>query len=189
MHSNLRGRPGASFAAQTTVRASMSPVSAFVVLDVEPGAFAVGSWKNVLIVVWRTQATAPLVDRLDRAILTLAGRQPGLRSNVHVISEGAGLPTPEARAGFVTLMRRNAHELACISIVIDGSGFWSGALRAALTGIRLVTPRSIQYRLVGSVDDTVRGLPVEHEERTGVRLDAGQLRTAIGAAQRAAAAR
>lgn len=171
------------------MRPSMSPVSAFVVLDVEPGAFVVGSWKNVLIVVWRTQATAPLVDRLDRAIVTLAGRQPGLRSNVHVVSEGAGLPTPEARAGFVALMRRNAGELASVFVVIDGSGFWSGALRSVLTGIRLVTPRSIQFCLVGSVDETVRGLPCEHEARTGVRLEGGQLRTAIGAAQRAAAPR
>ena len=167
----------------------MSPVSAFVVLDAEPGEFAVGAWKNVLIVVWRTQATAPLVERLDRAIASLASRQPGLRSNVHVIAEGAALPTPEARAGFVALMKRNADQLACISIVVDGRGFWSSALRAALTGIRLVTPRSFHYRLVASVEETLRSLPLEHEERTGVRLDANQLRTAIAAAQRAAAER
>jgi hypothetical protein len=167
-----------------TIETAATPVASdFLVLDAEPDAFVFGCWKNVLLAIWKKQATGPSVERLDRAITAMAARQAGMRSNVHLVEHGAGLPTTEARAGFVDLMKRNATEIACVFIVIDGTGFWSGALRAALTGIRLLAPRSFHYSLVGSVEEVVRGLGVEHEKRTGVHLDAHELRSIIKTAR------
>jgi hypothetical protein len=165
---------------------SFAPASdAFAVLDSEPGAFLFGVWKNILVAVWRSQATGPAVERLAKATDAVAARRPGPRSNVHLIASGAGLPTAEARAAFVTLMKRNAESLACVAIVIDGTGFWSGALRAALSGIHVLSPRSFDFRLLGATEDVVRWLPAAHERKTGVPVDAQLLRVVLEAAPRA----
>jgi hypothetical protein len=147
----------------------------FVVLDSEPGAFVFGAWKNVLVIVWKSQATASSVARFSKAIDVMAASLPGCRSNIHLIQEGAALPTPGARAGFVSLMRRNKDSLACVAIVIAGTGFWSGALRGAMTGLRLVSPRSFDFRVAGSSEDVARWLPAAHEKKTGISLDPQRL--------------
>jgi hypothetical protein len=97
----------------------------FQILDWEPHGFVFGSWKNVLIAIWKGQATGPRVERFKRAIEVMNERIPGYRSNVHVILEGAKLPTAEARASLVELMKRNQDVLAGVVIVVSGTGFWS----------------------------------------------------------------
>jgi hypothetical protein len=159
--------------------ASGRPVDGFIVLDSEPGRFVFGAWKNVLVIVWKSQATAKSVARFSKTSDMMAARWPGCRSNVHVIQDGAALPTSEARAGFLTLMKRNRESLACIAIVIAGNGFWSGALRSAMTGLRMLAPRSFAFRVVGSSEDVVQWLPAAHEAKTGVSLDPRRLKAVL----------
>jgi hypothetical protein len=152
----------------------------FTALDWESGAFVFGGWKNVLVAVWRSQATLLNVARL--ANISDTTRWPGRRSSVHVIQDGAGLPTPEARAAFVALMKRNKDSLGCVAIVIAGTGFWSGALRSAMTGLRLLAPRSFDFRVAGSSEDLVQWLPSMHEEKTGVALVPSRLQSVLDTA-------
>jgi hypothetical protein len=167
---------------------SARPVEGFIVLDSDPEAFVFGAWKNVLVVVWKSQATAKSVERLSKATDVMAARWPGCRSNVHVIQDGAALPTSEARAGFVTLMKRNRESLACVAIVIAGNGFWSGALRSAMTGLGMLAPRSFAFRVVGSSEEAVQWLPAAHESKTGVSLDPRRLKAVLGEAEERGAA-
>ena len=155
----------------------------FTVFDSEPGLFVFGAWENVLIAVWASQIDGACVERFTKAVDTMAARRPGLRSNVHVVTEGTALPTPEARAGLVASMKRHSGSLASVGVVFRGSGFWAGALRAAVTGMRFLSPRSFDFQLFGAVDEVVRWLPVEHQKVTGVHLDAAGLRSALEAAQ------
>ena len=147
----------------------------FHVLDSEPNTFVFGCWKNVLIAIWKSQATAPNVERFKRAIELMTERTPGYRSNVHVIVEGAALPTAEARAALVALMNRGRDALASVVIVVDGTGFWSSALRSAMTGLRTLAPNSFGFHVAATVDDVVDWLPADHELRTGVKLDPARL--------------
>jgi hypothetical protein len=147
----------------------------FQLLDSEPKEFVFGSWNNVLIAVWKSQATAPRVERFKRAIELMNERTPGYRSNVHMIVEGAALPTAEARAVLVELMKRNREALACVVIVVDGRGFWSSALRSAMTGLRVLAPTSFDFHVAATVDNVVNWLPAVHEQRTGVKLDPAEL--------------
>jgi hypothetical protein len=158
------------------------PADDFVVLDSEPGAFVFGAWKNVLVIVWKSQATASSVARFAKAIEVMAARSPGRRSNIHVIQQGAPLPTAESRAGFVELMKRNKDSLACVAIVIAGIGFWSGALRGAMIGVRLLSPRSFEFRVAGSSEEVCRWLPAAHQKKTGVSLDPRRLAAVLEAA-------
>jgi hypothetical protein len=167
-HSELRSQPDAPNGAQL--------LSEITIHDTEPGCFYIASWKNVLMVRWESAADSSAVERLARVSTALAAADPvSRRSNVHIITESGGLPTPTARAGFIELMKEHADRLACVAIVVGGTGFWASALRSALTGMRLLAPRSFNYRLHGSVDEVVKWLPAQHHTRTGEELDSRRL--------------
>jgi hypothetical protein len=144
--------------------------------DTEPGRFHIASWKNVLIVRWESAANSSAVERLAKVSKALAAAQlQTRRSNIHIIADGAGLPTPTARAGFIQLMKEHGDRLACVAIVVGGTGFLASAMRSLMTGMRLLAPRSFNYRLHGSTDEVVEWLPAEHLARTGEELDSRQL--------------
>jgi len=145
------------------------------VLDSEPGAFLFGSWKNVFVAVWECQATMPAVDRMIRASTSLNAAHPTGRSNIHIIAHGAGLPTPEVRAHFVDLMKKHAEQLACVAVVVGGTGFWTSALRSFVTGLRWLAPRSFDFRMSTTIEEVVKCLPAEHQKRTGVEVDGRRL--------------
>jgi hypothetical protein len=129
-------------------------LSELTVEDSEPGRFHMASWRNVLM------AAANLGTR---------------RSNIHVIGEGVGLPTPAARDGFVELMKEHADRLACVAIVVGGTGFLASAMRSLMTGMRLLAPRSFNYRLHGSIEEVAKWLPTEHLAKTGEEIDGRRL--------------
>ena len=156
----------------------------FTIFDSEAGSFVFAAWKNVLIVVWAGQIDGPAVERFTRAVDAMSTRRPGLRSNVHVVTKGTALPTPEARAGLVQSMTRHSRELASVAVVLCGTGFWASALRAAVTGMRFLAPRTFDFQLFGTIDEVIHWLPPEHQKITGVYLDPGALRSALNAAQR-----
>jgi hypothetical protein len=162
---------------------SSAPREALLVFDSEPGAFVFGAWKNVLVAIWAGQLTGASVERFTRAVNEMSERRPGLRSNVHVITEGTGLPTQEARAQLVASMRRHSGELACVAVVFCGSGFWASALRAAVTGMRFLAPRSFDFELFSTVDEACHWLSSNHKLITGVSFESGELRDALRKAQ------
>jgi hypothetical protein len=146
-------------------------------IDEDPGKYRLCRWQGSNIVVWFGPAGGETVQRLDRMI----PEQPAgtMRSDVHLVLQGSGLPTAEARAGFVGMMNRMEGHLACVGVVIEGGGFWASAMRSAVTGLNMLAPRPIAMRVLGSIDDLVSWLPVEHKRRTGVTLDGDALRQAV----------
>ena len=144
-------------------------------LDSEPGAFIFGSWRNVFIGVWESQATTAAVDRMIRATAPLNELYPGGRSTIHYVAHGAGLPTAEVRNHFVDALKNNAENLACVAVVVVGTGFWTSALRSFVTGLRWLSPRSFDFRMNKTSEEVAKWLPVEHAKRTGVELDRRRL--------------
>src|SRR5260221_567381 len=94
--------------------AALSP-SDFTVLDCEPGRFLFGHWKNVTILAWAALADASVIARLRSALSRVIALHPEGRSTVSIIAEGLPLPTPEARAAIVDLIKENADNIACIA--------------------------------------------------------------------------
>ncbi|HMI82768.1 MAG TPA: hypothetical protein VK550_01680 [Polyangiaceae bacterium] len=131
---------------------------------------------------WESAADISAVERLAKVSTDLAAEQLQIRrSTVHIIADGAGLPTPAARAGFIDLMKQHAGRLACVAIVVGGTGFLASAMRSLMTGMRLLSPRSFNYRLHGSIDEVVKWLPAEHLARTGEQIDPRRLARVLAA--------
>jgi hypothetical protein len=159
-----------------------------VVLDREPGAFLFGQWKNVTILAWSAIADAATIARLKDALSRVVAAHPEGRSTVSIIAEGLPLPTPEARAALIDLMNQNVQNIACIAVVIGGSGFGSSALQSLHTNIRSKSPRSYEMGLLGSVEELKAWLPPRHLKRTMVSLDPAELGDVVNRAQLGAAA-
>ena len=81
-----------------------------IVLDSEPGAFIFGSWRNVFIGIWESQATMAAVDRMVKATDAMSELHPTGRSTIHIVVHGAGLPSAEVRAHFVDVLKKNADQ-------------------------------------------------------------------------------
>jgi hypothetical protein len=150
-----------------------------VVLDAEPGHFLFGSWKNVFVAVWESQATMRAIDHLFIACHALGSGASQLRSEVHLIAEGARLPEPEVRDYYVELIKAREAQIACVAVVIGGTGFWASALRSFVTGLHWLSPRSFDFRLLGSVEQAADWLPAEHWKRTGVEVDPRRLQRVL----------
>ena len=144
-------------------------------LDTEPGAFIFGSWKNVFVGVWESQATMPAVERMVRATNVVNDLYPNGRSTIHIVANGADLPTAEVRTHFVNALKKNAGQLACVAVVVGGTGFWTSALRSFVTGLRWLAPRSFDFRMSTTIEEVAQWLPAEHGKRTGVDLDPRRL--------------
>ncbi len=158
-----------------------------IVLDREPGKFALARYKNVFIQAWAGQADGAEIRRLS-GVLGASGPRLGLRSTICVIAEGLPPPTDEARAGFVDLMGDKAKEIVCLAIVVHGVGFASSALRSALTGMRVAAGKSsYEMAVFTSIDEVGPWVPPRHEARTGVRLEPARLCDIVRRVQSAAA--
>ena len=148
-------------------------------LDSEAGHFSFFAWQNVTLVAWAQQATGSAVNRIDAASLPLLKDHPEGISTIHLVKNGAGMPTAEAREGFVQSMKANAKSLQCVSVVLLGGGFWASTVQSIVTGMRMLAPNTFLMRIDSSYDSAVHWLPSEHLRRTGVALRPNELKTAM----------
>ena len=80
-------------------RVSQAP-AAFRWVDTEPSVCAIGVRQNLTVIVWWTQATGAAVERVARLTREVCTEHQAM-SNIHLIRDGALVPTPQARTGFV----------------------------------------------------------------------------------------
>jgi hypothetical protein len=156
--------------------------SALICFDAQPGQYAFFSWHNVIILVWPNSATGASVERLGNHYRAMLKRDPKPQSHIHVVKAGAGLPTGEARAGFVKLMHEFENDLAAVGVCLLGSGFWASAIQGAVTGMRMLAPRSFEMHIHNDFESLVQWLPAEHLLRTGVALGPDHLLAALNTA-------
>ena len=148
-------------------------------LDSEAGHFSFFVWQNVTIVAWASAATGSVVQRIDAASAPLLKEHREGISTIHLVKEGAGMPTAEAREGFLQSMKVNAKSLQCVSVVMLGGGFWASTLQSIVTGMRMLAPNSFVLRVDNGFDSCVHWLPPEHLRRTGVALRPDELKAAM----------
>ena len=153
------------------------PIAELQLIDEVPGAYRLYKWDHIHIVVWTGQASGESARRLGRMTpKPAAGRK---RSDIHIVTSGTPLPSADARAVFVDLMREMQGDIACLGIVIEGGGFWASAMRSAVIGLGMMAPKTLPFRALGSLDDLTAWLPGEHQRRTTVAIDSVGLRRAL----------
>ena len=138
-----------------------------------------GRYKNVGICTWRGQATGLAVREVTDIVAGMLARGTELYSFIHLVPNRVPLPDSEAREGLIALMKQYEVRTACAAIVIGGTGFWASAMRNAVIGLRVVVPRSFEYRLHGDSDEILSWLPIAHSKRTGIEVTDHQLKRVL----------
>jgi hypothetical protein len=151
-------------------------------LHSEPGSIRFAVWNEIMFAKWEKAAELASVERLETLMREFRARNPKLRmSGVHLIGDGVGLPTPEARTKLMALIKEGSDHFGAVSIVIGGTGFVASAVRSFLTGLRLVAPRSFDFRLHSRTFEVAKWFPAAHEQRTGQAIDAAQFARVLSA--------
>jgi hypothetical protein len=144
-------------------------------LDFDPGHFGFYVWQNIMIVRWSRSGTGPAVERLTHVREKLETEHPEGLSVVHLIVDNAGLPTAEARAGVKELLARYRNQRVCLAVVVLGAGFWASAMRAAITGVRMLIPGELAMSIFAELEDVAKWLPPRHQRGTGTSIAPDQL--------------
>lgn len=150
------------------------------------GVFASYLWKNVVIVLWFDAATVDSIVAFDRSCMESVREFPTGLSSVHImVPGGKSMPSPEARAAISRLTREYEQYFAGTAVVIPGAGFWASALRGMVTAGSILARSKIKPRICADFADVIDWLPDAHEQRTGVRIEAQDLLSALQSAERA----
>jgi hypothetical protein len=162
--------------------ATVPPPAKLKLLDSDPGAFSIFVWSNVTVVCWPVPASEQAVRRVESATDALLATGLPSFSNIHIVTESAGVPSESAREGLVKMADRYASSLACVGVALLGSGFWASARASSVTGMRMRSPQSAAFKVDASLDAIADWLPPHHQERTGITLRPKHLRAAMAEA-------
>lgn len=148
-------------------------------LRLEPydDAHGVGTWRNLLVAVWRTETRAPAVERVSRVLGALAATH-GDVALLQVVEAGATAPDGEARRGISAMLKEHASVLRCSAVVYEGDGFRAATLRAVVTGISLLSKPSYPHVVFGSTITAINWT-ARHFSHDGP-IWAEQARNAVG---------
>ena len=135
-------------------------------------------WQKLLIVVWATAGTGPLVAELARISDGLHNVYPKM-SSIHIIVEGAGMPTEDARRGLSLLGSRFAERLACVATLIEAGGFWASAMRALVVSLQAVDRRPYKTRTFATRRELAAWVSPIHTAEVGEPCDAVELEAAL----------
>lgn len=149
-----------------------APATSVVTLRVEPRIYYYSSWQNLTLAVWVGQATGPSVRSLGEISREMVRRHPEGHSSVVFILDKIPAPTPEARE-VLDKVFHSRNDLACVSVVIEGSGFWASGMRSLMGNSHRASAgaTSTVLRLNTAINEVIEWLPAEHLRRTGVELD------------------
>jgi hypothetical protein len=96
-------------------------------------------------------------------------------SYVHLVPNKLELPDAATRTAFIELAHNYGSRTACVAVVVGGVGFWASAIRGFVTGIRVIAPRSTDFRMHAEISELLEWFPEEHARRSGVQLESSDL--------------
>lgn len=155
-------------------------------MDSEPGAFWFGAWRNINLLVWLHGATLDAVSRLDRTNPARTQAHPEKLTTVHIVTESAGPPDPDARDAINAMHLHWGHTVGCGAVVIERSGFVGVAVRSVIAGMILLAPKHYRVKVFDSIEPAAPWLVEQHARTTSVQTTAAELLSVLRAARTAA---
>ena len=136
---------------------STPPADSVRLVAVRPGA-VFGSWRNIVIHVYRA---APTVDDLrmrEPWFRTMVRRHPEGIGAVTVIDKDASGSLPDRHVRMISEKQLSdiAEHIKCGAVVLEGSGIQFTLLRSLLRGIAVIVRQQFPYRFFDDVSGATR---------------------------------
>jgi hypothetical protein len=162
------------------------------IVQVRPQEYAIGSWQNVLIVVFRGNPTEPSVRAMHLGMMRLVRSCPEGLAFLLVNESGAGIPEGKARDAAHAMFREMGEKFLGVAGVVEGAGFWAAAMRSVLSVAARMSQRAFPFRIFASAREAVAWLAITLATRrvTSTELEAAlaDVRARLGDAPPHAAA-
>jgi hypothetical protein len=143
------------------------------------GQFRGWRWRNVAFFSWVNAPSAQGAREHAVLFTALAKSQTTKLSSVNVVAGRFSLPDAQARAVMADLVHTQAERLACVSIIVPGTGFWVSAVRSFATGMLSFGQRAFDLHVNATSNQVVEWFPEAHQRQTGTTVDPTELRDHI----------
>ena len=154
-------------------------------IEVEPGVVRGFMYENVSVLAWYAAPTVTAIEDLFRLGEPLRRQNPRGGSIVHVMrGDRLTIMDGPARDAMVRVSNELGETTAGVAVVLAVDGFLASAIRSVITGLRVRSKHSFEYRLHARCEEVLDWLPAVHQKKTGVTLDPQKLLEVL---QRAAA--
>lgn len=135
------------------------------------------SYQNVLLVIWCGTPTDDSITGLDHAVQRMVQSNHVPFSVIMWLAPGSRMPTTNMRSRVTKIWLDLGPKLVAISVILDGVGFWAGAVRAAINGMLMAAGRKVIVRVNATFDEMFQWLPAVHLKSTGTALSRIELST------------
>ena len=156
-------------------------------LDSKRGAFWLGAWGDVNVLVWLQPATLDVVERLDRVGAKQAA-EPRKRSTIQIITPEGGPPDGPTREALIELHSKRTENVACAAVIIERTGLMGMAVRSAVTGLIILAPKNFRIKVFDTAEQCAPWVAEQHERVAGTPLSAAALSEVLRKARLLAAA-
>jgi hypothetical protein len=112
---------------------------------------AVGTWRNVVILVWRRQTTVDGVRAAEKVYQHLSGLCPGGVILLTIVEESAPAPPADARRDLARWLASCSGRMILSAVVHEGAGFRGAMVRSVVTGLALVAKLPYPHKIFATV--------------------------------------
>jgi hypothetical protein len=126
-----------------------------VVLEVDRN-HAVGSWGNLLIIVWRGVTHIVALERATEYLAALIAAHPEGIGLLQVAEMTAPPPDGAVRQGVARMLASGRGHVTSSSLVYSGTGFWMAAARAFVTGLTMLSRPGFPHEVFATVDEAAQ---------------------------------
>jgi hypothetical protein len=142
----------------------------------------VGTWRNMLICVWRHQTEERAILNLRPVIDALKAANPTGIGMLTVVEPDADMPSAGARRELPLLLKQVAKGVACSALVFEGVGFRAAAIRALTTTFNMLAAQPFPHKVFSSIGAAeTMYLELLPMSANGERLARGELEGTVSA--------
>jgi len=117
---------------------------------------AVGTWRTILIQVWRGAPNGPLSAEVNELTERFMRDTRGPTSSLFVIERGSPPPDEACRRNLATFSRDLVSRMSIAVAVSEGGGFRSALVRAVGVTLTTLLPHSAKFKFVNDLNVAAR---------------------------------
>lgn len=136
------------------------------VIKVDPD-FALASWNDVFMVIWRVNTTVEGARALRRECLGFAAKRPEGIALLTIVEEGAPMPAPESREVIARFLGDASESIRASAVIFEGDGFRAAAVRSVVIGLTMLARQKYPHKVFAAVEDGATWLERELREYFG----------------------
>lgn len=122
-------------------------------LVVQTSDHLIGTWRNVVILVWKNETTLAGVDAVQTAYDDLAKANPSGVFMLTIVESGAPMPPSSVRDALARFLANGNGRTLLSGVAHEGTGFRAAAVRSVVTGLAVIGQLPYPHKVFATVSE------------------------------------